>query len=80
MPAKEFKMTQYIVINNETGYYEEFFNLTAAKKAMKEHNAKGQKFKIYSNGEWVDCGEITLKGNNKTFIANSPRNMKGANY
>ena len=54
-------MTQYVVINNETGYYEEFFNLTAAKKAMKENNAKGSKFKIYSDGEWVNCGEITLK-------------------
>lgn len=73
-------MTQYIVINNETGYYEEFFNLTAAKKAMKEHNARGSKFKIYSNGDIVDCGDITLKGSNKTFIANSPRNMKKANY
>lgn len=73
-------MTQYIVINNETGYYEEFFNLTAAKKAMKEHNASGSKFKIYSDGEMVDCGEIMLKGSNKTFIANSPRNMKKANY
>ena len=47
---------------------------------MKEHNAKGQKFKIYSDGEWVDCGEIKLKGSNKTFIANSPKNMRGANY
>ena len=73
-------MTQYVVRNNETGYYEEFFNLTAAKKAMKENNAKGLKFKIYSNGEWVNCGEITLKGSNKTYIANSPRNMKKANY
>ena len=54
-------MTQYVVINNETGYYEEFFNLTAAKKAMKENNAKGSKFKIYSDGEWVNCGEIPLE-------------------
>ena len=52
----------------------------AAKKAMKEHNARGSKFKIYSNGDIVDCGDITLKGSNKTFIANSPRNMKKANY
>lgn len=73
-------MTQYIVINRETGYYEEFYNLMAAKKAMKEHNACGSKWKIYSDGEMVNCGEITLKGSNKTFIANSPRNMKNLNY
>ena len=78
--TEEIKMTQYIVINNETGYYEEFYNLAAAKKAMKENNAKGSKWKIYSDGETVDCGEITLKGSNKTYIANSPRNMKKANY
>ena len=73
-------MTQYIVCNQETGYYDEFYNISAAKKAMKEYNAKGTKFKIYSNGDWVDCGEITLSGSNKTYIANSPRNMKKANY
>ena len=73
-------MTLYIVINNETGYYEEFTILTAAKKAMREHNARGSKWKLYNNGDEVDCGEITLTGSNKTYIANSPRNMKKANY
>ena len=55
-------MTQYIVINNETGYYEEFFNLTAAKKAMKEHNARGSKWKIYSNGDTLAVPFVWLHG------------------
>lgn len=33
-------MTIYHVFNDK-GYSEEFYSLTAAKKAMKEHNAKG---------------------------------------
>lgn len=73
-------MTRYYVINSETGYEDEFFSLKAAKAAMKEHNAKGFKEKIYSDGECVDCGEISLTGSNKSFIANSPRSMKKSNY
>lgn len=64
-------MKIYNVINSETGYSEEFFNLTSAKKAMREHNAKGYIAKVWSNGDWEPCGEIQLKGSNKTFIANS---------
>ena len=41
--TEEIKMTQYIVINNETGYYEEFYNLAAAKKAMKENETRKRK-------------------------------------
>lgn len=73
-------MTEYTVVNNDTGYYERFYNLKVAKKAMKENNAKGFKTKIYSNGDWINCGEITLTGSNKSFIANSPKEMKQANY
>ena len=40
----------------------------------------GDKTKIYSNGDWVPCGPIVLKGSNKTFIANSPKSMKKSNY
>ena len=47
-----------------------------AKKAMKEHNAKGYIYKIYSNGDMVSCGEISIKSNNKTFVANSKQNIK----
>ena len=61
--------------------YEDCYTLTAAKKLMRQHEgATGTKTKVYSNGEWVPCGEITLKGSNATHIANSPRNMKKANY
>ena len=42
-------MKLYTVANKEVNYYEEFYNLTSAKKAMKEHNAKGYIYKIYSN-------------------------------
>lgn len=72
-------MTIYYV-SNGLDFAEDFFSLSAAKKAMRENNAKCWKTKVYSNGDSVPCGEITLKGSNKTFIANSPRNMKQANY
>ena len=62
-------------VTNGTDFNETFYNLSSAKKAMKEHNAKGYKTKVYSNGEWVNCGEINLTNSNKSFIANSPRNM-----
>ena len=38
----------------------------------------GSKIKIYSEGEWVNCGAINLTGSNKTFIANT--RMTKANY
>ncbi len=69
-------MKVYTVVNRSDNYCEDFYNLTEAKKAMKEHNAKGYIYKIYSNGDFVNCGEITLKGNNKTFIANSKQTTK----
>jgi len=62
-------MKQYIVKNNKTGYREEFYSLPEAKKAMINNEAKGYILKIYSNGDYVDCGEINLNGNNKTFVA-----------
>lgn len=69
-------MKVYLIVNEEENYNEEFYNLTSAKKAMKEHNAKGYIYKIYSNGDMVSCGEIAIKSNNKTFIANSKQNIK----
>lgn len=56
---------------NEKGYSEQFYGLKEAKSAMKEHEAKGFITKVYSNGKWVPLGEITLKGVNKTFVANT---------
>jgi hypothetical protein len=71
-------MKQYTVINRETGYNETFYSLPAAKAAMKENNATGHITKVFSNGDFVPCGEIKSKGSNKTFIANT-RQIK-ANY
>lgn len=69
-------MKVYTVINRSENYCEDFYNLTEAKKAMKEHNAKGYIYKIYANGDFENCGEIVLKGSNKTFIANSKQKVK----
>ncbi len=71
-----------------TIYYvngEEFFTATTAKSYAKSLFKQGEKVttsvvKVYSNGDWVNCGELKLSGSNKHFIANSPRNMKQANY
>ena len=70
-------MKIYNVFNRETGYNEELFNLTAAKKAMRENNAQETITKVYSNGKWINCGEIELKGSNKTFVANTKQTKKG---
>jgi hypothetical protein len=69
-------MKIYTVINKEENYHEEFYRLPEAKKAMKEHNAKGYITKVYSNGDWENCGEIQLKGTNKTFVANTKQTTK----
>lgn len=69
-------MTIYHVFN-ESGYSEEFHSLASAKKAMKKNNAKGTKTKVYSNGDWIPCGEILLKGSNKTFTANTRQTKSG---
>lgn len=38
----------------------------------------GSKTKVWSNGDWENCGEITLTGSNKTFFANA--RMTKPNY
>ena len=73
----------YIHWKDENGQdqKDEVYSISEAKKIMKAHpGATGNKVKVYSNGDWVNCGEIKLKGSNKSFIANSPRNMKHSNY
>ena len=69
-------MTQCIVYDNTTKESETFCSLTAAKKWMKErikqgHEVEGSKYRIYSDGEIVNCGKINLHGNNRSFVANS---------
>ena len=49
----------------------EYYSLREAKRAMKETGKTGTKYKIYANGDFVNCGEITLTGSNKSFIANT---------
>lgn len=64
-------------VSNGKDYFEEFYSLSDAKAAMKESpDRKGLITKVYSNGEWVNCGEIQLKGSNKTFVANTRQKSK----
>ena len=65
-------MTVYYVGNKE------FFSLSCAKLEMRKTGNKGYKIKVYSNGDWVNMGEIKLNSSNKAFIANS--RMKRPNY
>lgn len=73
-------MTIYTVINIESNYIKDFYNLSSAKKAMKEHDAKCYKTKVYANGKYTHCEEVLLNENNKTFVANSQKNMKKPNH
>lgn len=70
-------MKIYVVVNRDENYSDEFYSLVDAKRAMKEHNAKGYIYKFYSNGSMVQCGEIKLSNSNKTFAANSRQKGKG---
>ena len=54
-----------------TIYYvgeKEFTSLSAAKAEMKKTGEAGSKVKVWANGEWEPCGEITLRGSNKIRI------------
>ena len=75
-------MTQCIVYDETTKDSQTFYSLTSAKKWMRErlkqgHMVNGQKYKIYSNGDFVNCGTISLTGNNKSFVANTRQTKKG---
>ena len=66
-------MTQCIVYDETTKESETFCSLTAAKKWMRErikqkHEVSGQKYRVYSDGEFVNCGSISLTGSNKSFV------------
>ena len=54
-----------------TIYYvgdKDFTSLNAAKAEMKRTGKKGEKFKVYANGDWEPCGEIKLKGSNRCHL------------
>ena len=75
-------MTQCLVYDNTTKESESFFTLTAAKKWMRDrqkqgHEVEGRRYKVYSNGDTVNCGKIQLTGNNKSYIANSKQTKPG---
>ena len=75
-------MTQCLVYDLTTHESETLFSLNGAKKWMRErqkqgHEAEGSKYKIYSNGDTVNCGKIQLTGNNKSFVANSKQTKSG---
>ena len=75
-------MTQCLVYDLTTKESETFFTLTGAKKWMRErhkqgHEVEGSKYRIYSNGDTVNCGKIKLTGNNKSFVANSRQTKSG---
>lgn len=70
-------MKIYSVYNHETGYHETFHSLSAAKKAMKEHNAQGSIMEVWPNGDWEPLGLIVLKGSNKHFVANTRQTKAG---
>lgn len=60
-------------VSNEQGYHEDFYSLPAAKKAMKEHNAKGFITVVRSNGDWEPMGEIKLKGSNASMLVGATK-------
>lgn len=75
-------MTECIVYDETTKESETFCTLTAAKKWMRErikkgHEVSGQKYRVYSNGDFVNCGSILLNGCNKSFVANSKQRKPG---
>lgn len=70
------------VYDKTTGKSETFCSVAAAKKRMKQllqegHEVSGSKTKVYSNGDWEPCGEITLTGSNKVFMANTRQTKAG---
>lgn len=59
----------------------EFSTLNAAKKLIKENIDKyvgSAIYKFWSNGDFENLGAIKIKGNNKTFVANTKQ--KRENY
>lgn len=75
-------MIQCSVYDKTTGKSETFCSVAAAKKFMRQllkqgHEVSGSKTKVYSNGGWEPCGEITLTGSNAVFMANTRQTKAG---
>lgn len=64
-------------VYTKDGQHEQFFSLREAKKFMKQHEgSRGEITKVWSNGDWEPCGEITLEGSNAVQMSNE----KSPNY
>lgn len=62
------------------GQTQTFYNLMKAKSFMKEHpGSTGVIYKTWSNGDFECVGVITLKGSNKTFVANTKQKQENYN-
>ena len=59
-----------------TIYYvgdKDFTSLAEAKKEMRLTGKKGEKVKVWANGDWEQCGEILLKGSSRCHIVGEGR-------
>ena len=75
-------MTQCIVYDETTKESETFCSWNGAKNWMRErmkqdHKVSGQKYRVDADGEFVNCGSISLTGSNKSFVANTRQTKKG---
>lgn len=75
-------MMQCSVYDKTTDKSETFCSVAAAKKLMKQlikqgHEVSGIKTKVYADGTWEPCGEITLTGSNAVFMANTKQTKAG---
>lgn len=74
-------MTQCIVYDETTKESGTFCTLTAAKKWMRErkeqgHKVSGQKYKVYADGDFVNCGSIYLTAATSLLSPTSGRQKK----
>lgn len=74
--GKKMKIYDTKWTNPATGEVERetHYSLTEAKRWMKERQgSRGFITKVWANGEWEPCGEITLKGRNSVQMSNQAR-------
>lgn len=74
-------MKQYSVFSKQANVCETYYKVSNAKKRMKElikegyTDVSGSITQIWSNGDFEPMGKIELKGNNKTFCANTKQKV-----
>lgn len=77
---KETKKWEYDVPCEEWDTEFEFSSLKSAKKLINENLEKYVSsciYKFWSNGDFENLGEIKVKGNNRTFVANTRQKKAG---